>query len=116
MQFCFIDRVTGFVAGESATAYKNITANQEILDAHFPGYALFPGTQIIEAMAQLGGFLIELSLDKNTRGNRRAVLVKIEKAKFHQAVTPGDRLELTAQLLSELYFAREKLPSVKLTA
>ena len=107
MQFCFIDKVTEIIPGESASGYKNVTANHYQLDAHFPGITLFPGSQQVEAMAQLAGFLIELSMSAQERGNQRAVSVKIEKFKFHRAVKPGDQLCFQVSMVSGFGDARE---------
>ena len=45
-----IDRVLEIVGGEYSVALKNITANEEVFEGHFPGNPVFPGIMIIEAM------------------------------------------------------------------
>ena len=123
MGFILVDRVLEIVPGERARGLKNITINEEILRDHFPGFPLFPGTMVLEALAQLGGFLAECSVndisldDSNERSGpekernnpppdrsdiKRAMLVQVERSKFHRPVTPGDCLELDCVLLSEL--------------
>jgi len=92
-----VDRVTEFTKGISASAIKNITLSDDILHDHFPDYPVFPGAMLIEAMAQLGGFLLEMSV--NTKKYIRwALLAQIDKAKFHNPAEPGDQLRLTAEL------------------
>ncbi len=97
MRYFMIDRITEFHAGRSAAGIKNVTLSEEILHDHFPDHPVFPGAFMIESMAQLGGFLIEMSL--NTPDCiRRALLVQIDQAKFHAGSRPGDQIILTARL------------------
>lgn len=97
MRYFLIDRITEFSPGRSAAAVKNVTLAEEILHDHFPGYPVFPGALIIEAMAQLGGFLLEMSF--NQPGLiRRAILVQVDRFKFHRLVEPGEQLYLRAEI------------------
>jgi 3-hydroxyacyl-[acyl-carrier-protein] dehydratase len=57
---------------------------------------------LVEAMAQLAGFLVEATFNKPDETPRRAVLGQIEKAKFHRACRPGDQIELRGRLVSDL--------------
>jgi 3-hydroxyacyl-[acyl-carrier-protein] dehydratase len=92
-----IDRVTLFERGERAEGVKNVTLSEDILGDHFPDYPVFPGALMIEAMAQLGGFLLEMSL--NEPGHvRRALLGQVDKAKFYIPVEPGDQMVIAVTL------------------
>lgn len=97
MRYYMIDRVLEFVPGEKAVGVKAVTFESEVLHDHFPGYPILPGTMLVEGMAQLSGFLIELSLNTQERV-RRAILVKIEEAKFHNMAEPGDCIAIEARL------------------
>ena len=55
--FLLVDRVTETVVGDRIKGYKNISANEELFNGHFPGQPIFPGVLILEAMAQLSGVL-----------------------------------------------------------
>jgi 3-hydroxyacyl-[acyl-carrier-protein] dehydratase len=92
-----LDRVTEFTKGISASGIKNITLTDDILHDHFPDHPVFPGAMLIEAMAQLGGFLLEMSVN-TTNSVRRALLAQVDKAKFHNLAEPGDQLRLSAEL------------------
>ncbi|MDG2278976.1 MAG: 3-hydroxyacyl-ACP dehydratase FabZ [Pseudomonadales bacterium] len=96
-----IDRVTDMVVGESVKGYKNITANEEVFNGHFPGEPIFPGVLILEAMAQLSGVLAF-----ETKGTRPADGVNylfggVDKARFRRPVVPGDRLEMQSSILAD---------------
>lgn len=55
--FLLVDRVVEFEAGKRAVGVKSITANEPQFTGHFPDRPIMPGVLMIEAMAQLGGFL-----------------------------------------------------------
>lgn len=97
MRYFMIDRVTALTPGGHAEGVKNIAYSEEILQDHFPGHPVFPGALIIEAMAQLGGFLLEMSF--NQPGFvRRALLAQVDRVKFHRLTEPGDQLALRVEL------------------
>src|SRR5262249_26187060 len=55
--FLLIDRVRSVTPGKSIVALKNVTANEEFFQGHFPGHAVMPGVLVIEALAQSAGVL-----------------------------------------------------------
>lgn len=124
MRYFLIDRVTEISPGDFARGVKCVTLSEDVLHDHFPDLPLLPGAFVIEAMAQLGGFLLEMST--NSRDSiRRALLVQVDNAKFHKAAEPGDLLELTARMAEQMEDAAkvdvtvtvsgEKSASAKLT-
>lgn len=103
MRYFLLDKITAFEPGKRACAVKCVSLTDEILHDHFPDHPILPGALLIEAMSQLGGFLVELSFHTDGRGPvRRAVLAQIKDAKFHRGCQPGDRIELEALLESQL--------------
>jgi 3-hydroxyacyl-[acyl-carrier-protein] dehydratase len=102
MRFYFVDRVSELKRGEQVRGIKNVAMSEDVFDDHFPEHPLYPGTLIVEALAQIGGFLVECSAREGPADPRRAVLGQIQKAKFHQPCRPGDRVELHCRLLSQL--------------
>ncbi len=94
-----VDRVIQFESGKSLTAIKNVTINEPFFDGHFPGQPIMPGVLIIEAMAQATGLLGFRTMGEEPQTDILYILVGIDKVKFKHQVTPGDQLELHAELL-----------------
>lgn len=97
MRYYMIDKITEFVPGKRAQGIKAVSYDSEVLHDHFPEYPVLPGALLVESMAQLSGFLIEMSCNTKDRV-RRALLVKIDEAKFHDMAVPGDSIVLEANL------------------
>ncbi len=91
--FLLVDRVLEFDPKEPTVlkALKNVTMNEPFFQGHFPDHPVMPGVLIIEAMAQAAGCLAYLSADAEDQ-NQLFYLVKVDKARFSQIVTPGDQL------------------------
>jgi 3-hydroxyacyl-[acyl-carrier-protein] dehydratase len=95
--FLMVDRVVEFEAGRRIVCHKNATINEPFFQGHFPGRPVMPGVLVIEALAQAGGLLIQLSNEADATG-KVFYLVKVDGAKFSQMVVPGDRIELQVTL------------------
>src|SRR5438105_723729 len=100
MRFFLIDKVTELVPGERARGVKNVTLTDEILHDHFPDHPIMPGVLVIEAASQLAGFLLEMTLNRPGEPLRRALLVQVELAKFHEPAGPGDQLDVAVRIES----------------
>ena len=96
--FLLVDRVVEFQKDKRVLAYKNVTCNEPFFTGHFPGHPVMPGVLVIEALAQAGGLLTQLSRDPAEIGKDTFYLVKVDNAKFSRMVVPGDRLELDVEL------------------
>ena len=94
--FLMIDEVERFIPGESATAYKNVDADEWYFKGHFPGNPIMPGVLITESLAQTGAVAI-LSMEENKGKN--ALFGGIDKMKFKKIVVPGDRLKLEVKII-----------------
>ncbi|KGQ20688.1 3-hydroxyacyl-[acyl-carrier-protein] dehydratase, FabZ form [Lysobacter dokdonensis DS-58] len=95
--FLLVDRVTEFEANKRVLGIKNVTINEPFFNGHFPGHPVMPGVLVIEALAQAGGILTQLS-HAAAATDKLFYLVKIDNAKFSRMVVPGDRLELHVEL------------------
>ena len=96
--FLLVDRVVEFQKDKRVLAYKNVTCNEPFFTGHFPGHPVMPGVLVVEALAQAGGLLTQLSRDPGAGDGHTFYLVKVDNAKFSRMVVPGDRLELDVEL------------------
>ncbi|HEX8235917.1 MAG TPA: acyl-ACP--UDP-N-acetylglucosamine O-acyltransferase [Abditibacteriaceae bacterium] len=93
--FLLVDRIVELEPGHRCVGVKNVTANEEHFQGHFPGHPVMPGVLILEAMAQVAGVLTLVS--RNTPG-ALSYFAAIEKARFRHPVRPGDQLITEATL------------------
>ncbi len=96
--FLLVDRVTEMTAGQKLVAYKNVTANEDFFNGHFPGHPVMPGVLILEALAQAGALLAIKSANYDPR-KQVIYLMSIDNAKFRKPVVPGDKLVLTLEVI-----------------
>ncbi|MFK8111995.1 MAG: 3-hydroxyacyl-ACP dehydratase FabZ family protein [Rubripirellula sp.] len=94
MRWFWVDRFTEFVSGSHAKGIKNVTLDEEVVDEYCPGFPYLPPTLIIEGMAQMGGILMAQHFDFE----KRVVLAKVGKAKFHAPARPGDQLHYEVRM------------------
>ena len=95
--FLLVDRITEFTPNQRVVGIKNVTINEPFFQGHFPGHPVMPGVLVIEALAQTGGILTQLS-HKSEANGKLFYLVKIDGAKFTRMVVPGDQLSLEVVL------------------
>jgi len=96
MRFLFIDRVTSLERGRRITGIKSFSSSEPFLESHFTRAAVVPGVLLIEAMAQLLGWLASYSYDFRCV----AVLALISGVTVPTALKPGARVEIEGRLLS----------------
>ncbi|PWT95394.1 MAG: 3-hydroxyacyl-[acyl-carrier-protein] dehydratase FabZ [Candidatus Melainabacteria bacterium] len=94
--FLLVDRVTSIEPGVRAKGYKNLTANEQFFEGHFPFKPIMPGVLMVEALAQLGCIAI---LVKDEFKGSLGVFTGIDGLKFRTMVQPGDRLDLEVELI-----------------
>ena len=95
--FLLVDRVTEFERSSRIVCHKNVSINEPFFQGHFPGHPVMHGVLVLEALAQAGGLLIQMSKQEDS-GGKVFYLVKIDNAKFSNMVVPGDRLDLCVSL------------------
>lgn len=99
MRWVFLDRIVELVPGAKATGLKGVAASEDYFADHFPGFPVLPGVIQIEALAQLSGKLIEVTVFERQRRWVWPIISIVRKAKFRRFVTPGVGLELHCELL-----------------
>ena len=93
--FLLVDRVDELEPGKRAVGRKNVTANEEFFQGHFPDYPVMPGVLIVEAIAQVGAVAL-LSLEEHQ--GKIAFFAGINNVRFKRQVKPGDTLHLEVEL------------------
>ena len=98
--FLLVDRVLEIRDGKYCKALKNISANEEVFQGHFPQQAVLPGVMIIEALAQTAGSVIDSGKGTAAAGSI-VFFAGINNAKFRGPVAPGDQLILETTLSNQ---------------
>lgn len=97
--FLLVDRVLE-MTDDSIVTIKNVTANEDFFNGHFPGAPIMPGVLQIEAMAQ-SGCIVMLKTKVEDPSKVMIVFSGINKAKFRKPVVPGDQLRMEVRLLEQ---------------
>jgi beta-hydroxyacyl-ACP dehydratase FabZ len=95
--FLLIDRVVGLEEGKRCLAIKNVTINEPFFVGHFPAQPVMPAVLVVEAMAQVGAFLLLRSLPD--RRGKLFYFTGIDEARFRRPVVPGDQLHFEVEIL-----------------
>ena len=96
--FLMVDRVISLEKGQRIRAIKNVTANEEFFNGHFPRRPVMPGVLMLEALAQAAAILAFETLGQEPDENTVYYFAGIEAARFKRPVEPGDQLILEATL------------------
>jgi len=88
-----IDKLVNVIANERATGIKNVTANENFFEGHFPQRKVMPGVLIIEAMAQTAAALVVHTLGAASEGSL-VYFMSIDSARFRKPVVPGDTIHV----------------------
>ena len=91
MHFRLVDRFLS-LSDTSAVAVKNVTAAEEYLQDHFPGFPVLPGVVMIEALTQAARAVLE------KRGMPRMVLGEVKALRYGSFVRPGEALKVEVTL------------------
>jgi beta-hydroxyacyl-ACP dehydratase FabZ len=85
--------------GKKITGLKNVSANEQFFQGHFPGAPVMPGVLIVEAMAQCSALLGLREMSDEERAKKLFLFGGIDKARFRRPVVPGDQLILECEVL-----------------
>jgi len=92
-----VDRIIELDPGKSIVGLKNVTANEQFFQGHFPGAPVMPGVLIVEAMAQCAAVLFLRDIPE--RDTKLFLFGGVDKARFRKPVVPGDQLRLECEVL-----------------
>lgn len=94
MRFQLIDSVIER-SDERIVATKNVTAAEEYLGDHFPGFPVLPGVMMLEAMTQAARALLQARPDAP---EGPWTLAEVRQVKYGSMVRPGQQLRVTVEL------------------
>jgi len=94
--FLLVDKIIELEPRVRIVGIKQVTANEQFFQGHFPGAPVMPGVLQIEALAQVGAILALREFED--RDDKIPFFAGLNDAKFRRPVVPGDtlRLEVTA--------------------
>ncbi|MFP3726406.1 3-hydroxyacyl-ACP dehydratase FabZ [Priestia filamentosa] len=95
--FLLVDKIIELEIGKRVVGIKNVTANEEFFNGHFPDYPVMPGVLQLESAAQVGAVAL-LSMPEYK--GKIAFFAGVEKCKFRKQVRPGDTLNIEVDVLS----------------
>lgn len=94
-----VDRVLDWEAGKKITAIKNVTANEEFFNGHFPNHPVMPGVLIIEALARQRRFSRSCPLTANWTRMPSFISRRSTVPVSNGRSNPGDQLVMEAELV-----------------
>jgi 3-hydroxyacyl-[acyl-carrier-protein] dehydratase len=105
MRFYLVDRIQKACLGKYVEGLKCISMSDDIFNEHFPGFPVFPGSLILEGLAQMSGLFFEYCLQEQGITGKRAVLTMINRMKYRRVVIPGDCLSYRADV--KMFYPQE---------
>ncbi|SCM10479.1 beta-hydroxyacyl-ACP dehydratase, putative [Plasmodium chabaudi adami] len=94
--FLLVDKVLYIQPNKKIIGIKNVTANEEFFNGHFPQKPIMPGVLQIEALAQLGGILC-LKNEENKSKDNLFLFAGVDGVKWKKPVRPGDTLVMEVE-------------------
>lgn len=98
--FRFVDMLTALTGGSEARGVYQVRGDEAFLEGHFPENPMMPGVLLIEAIAQLGGIVVQTDPAHPPMDDLR--LTGVRAAKILGAAVPGEVLEIRAKLEGRL--------------
>jgi 3-hydroxyacyl-[acyl-carrier-protein] dehydratase len=108
--FLFIEKIVTR-SEDSITTSKFLSGKEDFFQGHFPGSPVFPGVLMCEAVFQTGALLMALK-GQAAGGNKKALVTRIQGAKFKNMAKPGDELHITVdfvEMMANAAFMKGKI-------
>jgi len=98
MRFYLVDRIKEVCPEKYVEGIECITMSDDVFNEHFPGYPIFPGSLILEGLAQMTGLFFEFCIRQKGLPQKRAALTLINRMKYRRMIIPGDYLIYRAEV------------------
>lgn len=95
MRFLLYDRVLELRKGELVRGVKAVTSSEDTFSESVAGARYLPETLVTEALAQIAGWLINVTRDFQST----SLMSMVRNAQFHARARAGDLLILEAQIV-----------------
>jgi 3-hydroxyacyl-[acyl-carrier-protein] dehydratase len=94
LRFELIDRVLDRQE-DSLTGVKAVTASEEYLADHFPGFAVLPGVLMLEALVQAARLFVA---GEKTKPAMPLIVAHVRNVRYGNMVRPGQTLKVKVSL------------------
>ncbi|MDD2583558.1 MAG: hypothetical protein PHE99_01270 [Bacteroidales bacterium] len=98
MRFYLVDRIDEAFLGKYVIGRKCVSMSDDIFNEHFPSFPIFPGSLILEGLAQISGLFFEYMIVQQNLSQKRAALTLVNRMKYRRMVVPGDCLTYRADI------------------
>lgn len=94
--FLLVDKILELIPGKKAVGIKVLGSNEPFFSGHFPGNPIMPGVLQIEAINQVGEYVL---LSEARFAGKLAFITGCNNVKFKHPAVPGDVLVITTEVL-----------------
>lgn len=94
--FLFLDEVVELRPCEYAKARWTLSGDEFWFPGHFPGRPTLPGVLMCEAIAQIGAYTVLADPDQYV--GKLPLFGGLDNARFRRQVSPGDTVEVEAEI------------------
>ena len=95
MRFHLIDRIVSCEPGKVLRGIKRLTAGEEYLADHFPGFPIMPGVMQLQSLVEAASWMLRLTDDF---AQSVTVLREVKTVKYGNLMQPGKALDVTVEL------------------
>jgi 3-hydroxyacyl-[acyl-carrier-protein] dehydratase len=87
------------IGERTLVAYQTVPSSGSFIEGHFPGFAMWPGALLVEAMAQATALYL---LGGRTLAEGEVPVLGAAECRFLSPVFPGDRLRFHTELVRRI--------------
>ena len=95
MQFHLLDRIVSCEPGKALQGFKRLTAGEEYLADHFPGFPIMPGVLQLQALVEAASWLVRITDDFK---DSVVALREVKAVKYASMVKPGKVLNVAVEI------------------